>query len=62
MTFFLNNFGLKYGKTEVFHFSRLHSLFDSPLLDLLLLGGPILHPKNTWQYLGFIFNRKLSFH
>jgi len=59
----LEKFGLivKYGKTEVFHFSRSHSTLNPPLLDLSPLGGPILKPKNMWYYLRFIFNRKLMF-
>jgi len=54
----LTNFSLviKYGKTEIFHFNRSHGVFNPPPLDLSLLGGPILHPKNTWKYLGFLFN------
>jgi len=35
---------------------------DTPLLNLLPIGGSVLKPKSTWKYLGFIFNRKLSFH
>ena len=64
MTNLLDKFGLivEHSKTEVFHFSRLHGLFNSSSLDLLPLGGPILSPKNSWRYLGFIFNRKLTFH
>ena len=40
----LNQFGLimEHGKTEIFHFSRLHGVFDPPPLDLTPLGGPIL--------------------
>jgi len=49
-------------KTEVFHFSRSHSNFNLPLLDLSSIGGLSLVPKDTWQYLSFIFDRKLSFH
>ena len=49
-------------KTEVFHFSRSHSTFNSPLLDLLSIGSPLLVPKIIWKYLGFIFDRKLRFH
>ena len=54
----LDSFGLiiKHSKTEVFHFSRNHSTFNPPPLDLLLLRGPILQPKDSWKYLGFIFN------
>ena len=60
---FLNQFGLviEHGKMEVFHFSRTYGAFNSPQLDLSILGGSILHPKETWYYLGFIFNRKLIF-
>ena len=60
----LSKFGLliKHSKTEVFHFSRSQDTFNSPSLDLLPIGSPSLTPKNTWRYLGFIFNRKLSFH
>jgi len=50
------------GKMEVFHFSRIYRVFNSPPLDLTILGGSILHPKEMWHYLGFIFNRKLTFH
>ena len=64
MTKLLDKFDLivEYLKTEVFHFNRLHSLFALPPLDLSSIKGPILVPKNTWKYLGFIFDRKLSFH
>ena len=60
----LNKFDLivEHLKTEVFHFSRLHGLFNLPPLDLLPLGGPILSPKSLWKYLGFIFDRKLTFY
>jgi len=60
----LDIFGLiiKHSKTEIFHFNRLHGLFNPPPLDLSPLGGPILRPKDSWRYLGFIFDRKLSFH
>ena len=60
----LNSFGLiiEHSKTEIFHFNRFHGPFNPPLLDLSPLGGPILQPKESWRYLGFIFNRKLSFH
>ena len=57
-------FGLviKYRKTEVFHFSRSQGIFNPSPLDLSFLGGPVLHPKESWRYLRFIFNRKLFFH
>ena len=60
----LDSFGLiiKHSKTEIFHFSRSQGIFNPPPLDLLLLGGPILRPKDMWKYLGFIFDQKLSFH
>ena len=59
----LEQFGLviEYGKMEVFHFFRPYRVFNSLLLDLTTLGGSILHPKETWHYLGFIFNIKLTF-
>jgi len=60
----LDSFGLviEHSKTEVFHFSRAQDVFNPPPLDLSLLGGPILQSKDSWKYLGFIFDRKLSFH
>ena len=64
MTKLLEKFGLivEYSKTEVFHFNRSHGNFNPPPLDLIPIGGPVLWPKNTWKYLGFIFNRKLVFY
>jgi len=60
----LDSFGLviEHSKTETFHFSRSQGIFNPPPLDLSLLGGLILRPKDSWKYLGFIFDRKLSFH
>jgi len=52
---------IEHGKTEVFHFSRAYKVFNPPTLDLSILGDSILHPKNMWCYLGFIFDRKLTF-
>ena len=52
---------MKHGKTEVFHFSRSWELFNPPSLDFIVLGRPSLLPKDTWWYLGFIFNQKLLF-
>ena len=45
----LNKFGLniEHSKTEMFHFNRSHGTFNSPPLDLLPLGGPILCPKSS---------------
>ena len=60
----LDSFGLviEHSKTEIFHFSQSQGLFNPPPLDLTLLSGPILRPKDLWKYLGFIFDYKLSFH
>jgi len=59
----LLKFGLiiEHSKTEIFHFSRSHRMFNSPPLDLSSLGGSTLHSKNIWRYLEFIFDRNLSF-
>ena len=64
LTNLLKKFGLvvKYSKTEIFHFNRSYSTFNPPPLDLSPLGGNILQPNNTWKYLEFIFDKKLSFH
>ena len=64
MTKLLDKFGLivEHSKTKVFHFNRLHSFFNPPPLNLSSIGGSVLTPKSSWKYLGFIFNRKLSFH
>ena len=64
LTNLLKKFGLvvKYSKTEIFHFNRSHGVFNLPPLNLSLLGGNILQPNNTWKYLGFIFNKKLTFY
>jgi len=56
------SFHIEHSKTEVFHFSRVHDVFSPPPLNLSPLGSPILSPKISWQYLGFIFDRKLSFY
>ena len=60
----LDSFGLviEHSKTEIFHFSRSQGVFNPPPLDLSPLGGLTLRPKDSWRYLGFIFDRKLSFH
>jgi len=60
----LDKFGLilEHGKTEVFHFSRAQGIFNSPSLNLTDINSLILKPQNTWKYLSFIFDRKLSFH
>ena len=45
----LTDFGLviEHGKTEIFHFNRLHGAFNPPPLNLTSLGGPILCPKDS---------------
>ena len=60
----LDSFGLviEHSKTEIFHFSRSQGVFNPPPLNLSPLGSLILHPKDMWKYLGFIFDWKLSFH
>ena len=64
ITNLLDKFGLivEHSKTEVFHFSRSHNPFNPPPLDLSPLDGLTLTPNNSWKYLGFIFDRKLTFH
>jgi len=52
---------VEYGKTEVFHFSRLHRAFNLPPLNLTTIGGPILLPKTSWRYLDFYFDQKPVF-
>ena len=60
----LDSFGLviKHAKTDIFHFNRSHGVFNPPTLDLSPIRGSILRPKDTWKYLGFIFDQKLTFH
>ena len=60
----LSKFSLivKHSKTEVFYFSRLHGLFNTPPLNLFSIDSLVLYPKESWKYLGFIFDRKLSFY
>ena len=53
---------VEHSKTEVFHFTRSQGIFNPPPLDLSPIGGLILCPKELWKYLGFIFDRKLTFH
>jgi len=52
---------VEHGKTDIFHFSRSYGAFNPPPLYLSSLGGPISLPKETWRYLGFIFDHKLTF-
>jgi len=50
-------------ENQKFSTSQNHmEIFDSPSLDLSLLGGSVLQLKDIWKYLSFIFNRKLIFH
>ena len=64
LTKLLDSFSLiiKHYKTEIFHFSWSQGVFNPPPLDLSLIRGPILWLKDSWRYLGFIFDHKLSFH
>ena len=52
---------IEHGKTDVFHFTRAHGTFNSPSFNLTPIGSPLLLPKKTWRYLGFIFDYKLTF-
>ena len=52
---------VEHGKTDISHFSRSHGSFNPPPLNLSPLGGLVLLPKDTWKYLGFIFDHKLNF-
>ena len=47
---------------KVFHFSRSHGVFNSSPLNSLEIGSLLLISRDIWKYLGFIFDRKLSFH
>ena len=64
ITNLLDKFSLiiEHSKTKVFHFSRSQGLFNPPFLNLLSLRGSILILKSLWKYLGFIFDRKLTFY
>jgi len=54
----LTDFGLviEHGKTEISHFTRSYGEFNPPPLNLSPLGGPVLCPKDSWKYLGFLFD------
>ena len=58
-----NQFGLVIGhnKLEVFYFSKTTEKTNHSLLDLKLASGAELKPKDIQCYLGFFFNKKLSF-
>jgi hypothetical protein len=54
---------LEHDKTELFHFTRGRTGFDLPV-DLGFApytGATPLKPKTYWRYLGFFFDRKLTF-
>jgi len=51
---------MKHDKSEIFHFSRAYNVSNLEL-DLLAIGAPTLKPKTYWRYLGFYFDRCLSF-
>jgi len=63
ISFILSKYSLiiKYRKTNVFHFTRSHRTYNPPPLNLTLISSPSLLPKETWRYLGFIFDCKLTF-
>ena len=52
---------IKHGKTDVFHFTRSHGTYNPPSFNLTPIGSLSLLSKETWRYLGFIFNYKLIF-
>ncbi|CAA7263213.1 unnamed protein product [Cyclocybe aegerita] len=55
---------LEHDKTELFHFSRRRDAYN-PSLDLGYAphtGATPLKPKTYWRYLGFYFDRRLTFH
>ena len=64
LTKLLEKFGLvvEHSKTEIFHFNRSYGAFNPSPLDLSPLGEKVLLPSNMWKYLGFIFDRKLTFY
>ena len=52
---------VEHGKTDIFHFSRSHRVFNPSPLNLSFLRKSVLLLKETWRYLGFIFDCKLTF-
>ena len=52
---------IEHNKLKVFHFSRSTMNFNPSLFDLGLLDEFLLYSKDKWRYLGFIFDRKLTF-
>jgi hypothetical protein len=54
---------MEHSKTELFHFTRAHKGWDQSL-DLgfaPFTGNTPLKPKKFWRYLGFFFDRRLTF-
>ncbi|KXN84520.1 hypothetical protein AN958_12398 [Leucoagaricus sp. SymC.cos] len=54
---------LEHNKSELFHFSRRKN-DDNPPIDLgyaPYMGDSPLCPKTFWRYLGFYFDRQLTF-
>jgi hypothetical protein len=54
---------LEHNKSEGFHFSQKHG-DSNPDIDLgyaPYTGATPLHPGTTWRYLGFFFDRALTF-
>jgi Reverse transcriptase-like len=57
------NIASQHSKSEAFHFARACANLALPI-DLGFAphtGDSLLRPKDTWRYLGFFFDRKLSF-
>jgi len=52
---------IEHSKSEVFHFTQSYK-YSNPVLDLTPVNSPVLTPKLIWQYLGFFFDKKLTFH
>ena len=62
--FTASGLALEHNKTELFHFTRERSDNGLPSLDLgyaPFTGETPLTPKLYWRYLGFYFDRKLTF-
>jgi len=52
---------IEHNKLEVFHFLRSTRKIEPSPLDLRSPDSVILKSKDTWCYLDFFFNKKLSF-
>jgi len=53
---------IKYNKSKVLPFLEHQRIITPPSLSLRPLKEHLLQPKDNWKYLGFIFDRKLTFH